>query len=99
VLLFPGAANRDPWQFAEPDKLDVTRDVNQHFAFGIGAHYCPGASLARAVLEIAIATLLRKLPGLRRDVQTPEWEEEEAVGEQHRPMATLWVRWNVGVGA
>lgn len=60
-----GSANRDERQFVTPDTLDITRDPNRHLAFGHGAHYCLGAPLARLEGQIAITTLLRRLPELR----------------------------------
>ena len=68
ALLFTllGAANRDPRQYAAPDELDVAREnAGTHLAFGQGIHYCLGAPLARLEGQIAIAALLRRLPGLR----------------------------------
>jgi cytochrome P450 PksS len=65
VLGVIGSANRDPAHFADPDALDLAREPNRHLAFGIGAHYCVGAPLARLETQIAIGTLLRRAPGLR----------------------------------
>ena len=59
------SANRDQRQFPEPEMLDLTREPNKHLAFGLGAHYCLGAPLARLEGQIAIGTLLRRLPTLR----------------------------------
>lgn len=64
VLIATAIADRDPEQFADPERLDVTRTENSHLAFGHGAHYCLGAPLARLEGEIAIGTILRRLPGL-----------------------------------
>ena len=60
-----GSANRDERQFPHPDTLDIARDPNRHLAFGQGGHYCVGAPLARMEGQIAINTLLRRLPHLR----------------------------------
>jgi cytochrome P450 len=59
------SANRDERHFADADSLDVTRTPNPHLSFGLGPHYCLGAALARAEMQVAIGTLLREFPGLR----------------------------------
>ena len=69
-----GAASRDPDQFPDPDRLDITRQDTAHFAFGFGVHYCLGAGLAHREAEIAIPTLLRRLPGLKMAVDEPQWK-------------------------
>ena len=60
ILLVLGAANRDPAVFAEPDRLDVTRDARRHVGFGGGIHHCLGAVLARMEAQIAVAALLER---------------------------------------
>ncbi len=66
VLAVLASANRDPAVFSQPDTLDLTRAPNPHLAFGKGAHYCLGAPLARLEAGIAVPTLLRRAPRLRR---------------------------------
>ena len=65
VLVVIAAADRDPDRFPDPDALDITRSDNKHLAFGKGIHHCLGAPLARMEGQIAIATLLRRMPELR----------------------------------
>ncbi|MBF9069194.1 cytochrome P450 family protein [Streptacidiphilus fuscans] len=65
VLVSPAAANRDPSRFADPDRLDLTREAGGHLAFGHGIHRCLGAQLARAEAEIALSQLLARFPALR----------------------------------
>src|SRR5262245_46728225 len=65
VLAAIASANREERQFANPDRLDVTRVPNRHLSFGLGAHFCLGAALARLEGQIALATLLRRAPGLQ----------------------------------
>ncbi|TXS48439.1 cytochrome P450 [Streptomyces sp. uw30] len=60
-----GGANRDPARHPEPDTFDITRAPVRHLAFGLGAHGCPGAQLAREQLRLTIQELTRRLPGLR----------------------------------
>jgi cytochrome P450 PksS len=69
VFAVIASANRDERQFPDPDKLDITREPNKHLAFGLGAHYCLGAALARMEGQIALGTLLRRVPGLRLAVR------------------------------
>jgi cytochrome P450 len=76
VLCLLGAANRDPAVYPDPDRLDVTRSNVRPMSFGGGIHFCLGAQLARIEGEIAIATLLRRLPTLRLDdVEHPDWRQ------------------------
>jgi len=74
VILLLGAANRDPAEFPDPDRLDLGRRPNRHVGLGAGIHTCPGAQLAYLEGEIAIGTLLRHFPDLGGDVRDVEWE-------------------------
>jgi cytochrome P450 len=60
-----GAANRDPDQFKEPNRVDITRDPNRHVTLGHGVHYCLGAALARLELRVAVAGFLARFPDYR----------------------------------
>ena len=75
VLCLLGSANHDPAVYPDrPDQLDITRPNVRPLSFGGGIHFCLGAQLARIEAEIAIATLLRRLPELKLDdAENPEW--------------------------
>ena len=60
-----GAANRDPEQFPDPNRFDVSRTPNWHIAFGRGAHFCLGNHLARLNMDIIFTTLLRRFSEIR----------------------------------
>ncbi len=63
VLMYP-AANRDPEHFEDPETLDVTRNPNNHLAFGFGTHFCLGSSLARLEIRIFFEELLERVSSL-----------------------------------
>lgn len=65
VTAYIGAANRDPAQFPDPDHLEITRQENRHVGFGFGPHFCLGGALARLEGQIAIGTVIARLPGLQ----------------------------------
>jgi cytochrome P450 len=62
ITLCIGAANRDPAQFAQPDRLDLGRSPNRHLAFASGPHSCVGLNLARLEGRIAISRFLARFP-------------------------------------
>jgi cytochrome P450 len=64
VVLVLGSANRDPLQFPDPDALCLDRGTSRHCGFGLGIHYCLGATLARAEAEIGLTTLFENFPQL-----------------------------------
>ena len=74
ILMMLAAANRDPRQFSEPDKLDLTRTPNRHVAFGFGPHICLGAPLARLEMGIAVGSILEVTKSFRVVSQAVEWE-------------------------
>ncbi|MEV7211875.1 cytochrome P450 [Kitasatospora cineracea] len=72
VICQINTANRDDERYPDGDALDLTRDTRRHLAFGFGVHQCLGQPLARLELEIALDTLLRRLPDLRLAVPFEE---------------------------
>jgi cytochrome P450 len=73
VIVVLGAADHDPERFEDPDTLDLAAQREaRHIGFGRGRHFCLGAPLARLETEIALGTLLRRLPGLRLAVPLEE---------------------------
>jgi cytochrome P450 RapN len=91
VLPQLAAANRDELVFDDPERLDLSRGRNPHLAFGHGVHFCIAAQLARIELQTAIATLLRRLPGVRLAVPAEElvWK----TGMLVRGLRALPVTW------
>jgi len=69
VMLLMASANRDPAQFADPDRLDIARNPNPHLAFGHGIHFCLGAPLARLEVEIGLAEMIKRYP--RMELASP----------------------------
>jgi cytochrome P450 len=75
AVLLLGAANHDPAQFPEPERLDIRREDNRHLAFGMGIHFCLGAPLARVEGQIAIGELVRRFDALELAVEEPPYKE------------------------
>jgi pimeloyl-[acyl-carrier protein] synthase len=88
-FVFLAAANRDPDVFPNPDQFDTNRSPNPHLSFSAGKHYCLGAPLARLHGEIAINTLLTRLPHLHVDGK-PEWRGSFPL----RELESLPVAWD-----
>lgn len=91
VLPAKAVANRDPAVFDDPDRLDVTRALRTHLAFGAGAHHCLGAQLARIELQETFRGLLTRLPGLRMTIPMSELEFRE--GQLIASLRELPVTW------
>ena len=78
VLAMIGSANRDPRQFPEPGRFDITRDPNPHIAFGHGIHFCLGAPLSRLEARIALTEFLQRVQNFERTSDEP-WEPRAAL--------------------
>lgn len=91
VIAAMSSANRDATVFDRPDSFDVTRGAGPHIGFGHGVHHCLGAQLARMELQVALATLLERLPelGFAVDEKELEWK----TGLLVRGLRSLPVTW------
>ncbi|MEO8653739.1 MAG: cytochrome P450 [Ramlibacter sp.] len=87
VSLCIGAANRDPAQFSQPERLDLRRQDNRHLAFGFGIHQCAGLSLARLEGRIAIGRFLRRFPAYRLTASPVRGGRARFRGFLHAPFA------------
>ncbi len=72
VVMYFGAANRDPDKFERPDSLDLARTPNEHIAFGGGPHVCLGQHLARIEIDAILVEVLTRMGGLEI-LSPPEW--------------------------
>jgi cytochrome P450 len=91
VMVRYGAANRDPLVFPEPDRFDITREnANQHVAFGLGAHFCLGAALARQEMTSAFRIMLERTAWIELDgeLESPRFDPSFFL----RPMKRLPIR-------
>jgi cytochrome P450 len=88
MLVMMGSANRDPKQFREPNRFDITRNPNPHIAFGHGIHFCLGAALARLEAKIALTEFLNRIDDFQFASDTP-WEPRKGLhvhGPTHLPL-------------
>ncbi|WP_326613439.1 cytochrome P450 [Streptomyces scopuliridis] len=84
------SGNHDPSFFKDPGAVDVDRNARGHVAFGFGVHQCLGQPLARAELQIALSTLLRRLPGLRLAVPFEQVTFRDDIGTNVRNLPVAW---------
>ena len=86
VTYWEMSANRDERVFDEPNRLDVTRQPNPHVGFGLGTHFCLGASLARLELRIMLETLLERFDWFE-PAGAPTWPpNNRLIGMTHLPL-------------
>ena len=86
LLSFP-AANRDPAEFPEADRVVLDRKENRHAAFGLGIHRCVGSNLARMEIRVALEEWLRQIPDFRLDPQAPvTWSQGTVRGPRRLPV-------------
>ena len=64
VVMYYGAANRDPSVFENPEVFDVARKPNPHLAFGVGTHFCMGSHIARLEMRVTLEEFLRRFPNV-----------------------------------
>lgn len=96
MMAFPAAANADPAEFAEPEKLNLDRFPNHHLAFSSGIHFCLGMQLARLETQVAISRLYERFPALAiRDMSALDYSLRPGI----RGMKSLVVGLNNGVRA
>lgn len=88
VILFLGAANRDPANFSNAEALQIARNEGNHLSFGYGPHVCIGASLTYMEAEIAFTGLMKRLPDLELSSEVSQWSPNPV----YRSLATLPIR-------
>ena len=79
MLFLMGSANRDHRRFVEGDRFDIHREPVKHLSFGIGAHYCLGAALARLEGRIALEELLKRVPEWHLDIDNARMASSSAL--------------------
>lgn len=90
ILTLLGAANRDPEQFEQPEKLNITRKDAKYLSFGGGIHFCLGATLARLEVAEALTLLFQRLPDLQlQNIDQPDWKDTITL----RGLKTLPATW------
>ncbi|MFI0354979.1 cytochrome P450 [Actinomadura sp. 9N407] len=87
IVMWYGAANRDPAVFGAPHALDLSRDPNPHLAFGTGPHFCLGSRLAKLEISLMLTELLTRYPRLRLDGEPARITSSFIAGIAHLPVA------------
>ena len=86
VVVWYGAANRDPSVFVSPHLLDLVRDPNPHLAFGVGPHFCLGAHLARLEMSVMLDEMLRRFGSITIDGPVERMRSNFINGIRHLPI-------------
>lgn len=86
VVIWNPSANRDPAQFPDPHRFDITRTPNEHLALGHGEHFCLGANLARMELKVMLDEVLNRLSNLERDGEVQRLYSNFVAGIKHMPV-------------
>jgi pimeloyl-[acyl-carrier protein] synthase len=89
VFLGLAAANRDPAQFPDPDRFDITREPNRHVAFGYGSHFCLGAALGRLETQIVVSALIARFPTLKLE-EPIEWLDSVIAFRGPKSLDVAW---------
>ena len=85
VVSILAAANRDPEQFSDPDRLDFGRPAVRHLTFGHGPHFCLGAALARLEMKVSFRLLADRLPDMHlSDAGNVQWKKNRSAARTHR---------------
>jgi len=92
VVCLLAAANRDPEQFPQPDRLDIQRKGGPNLGFGRGLHHCLGFAIARLEAEIALTSLLARTKQWALAAERVVWQPTSSIrAPQHLPLAVEWI--------
>ncbi len=89
VVMYYGAANRDPRFFENPEVFDITRKPNPHIAFGTGTHFCMGSHIARLEMRVTLEEFLRRFPNVRLTGPPERLESNFISGIKRLPISLL----------
>ena len=87
VVMYYGAANRDPRVFETPEIFDITRKPNPHLAFGTGTHFCMGSHIARLEMRVTLEEFLRRFPNVRLTAPPERLQSNFISGIKHLPIS------------